>query len=477
MKSSHLNEPELEFGGGGRHLDIRFGIMDHGPFDIESEQAPRRIQVGVVGTAATVEGVQEWLSKCSVGIPAKQSKLGHLFPRFPGHGADAGFRAEAITSVRTQRTILDSALDEAWVADDYAMTIRNLVQLFEEAIRFVAEETGADVLVCAVPLVVAKLMDPAQRPPLKAGDPLLDFHDMLKARSLEFRKPIQLVLPSTYDPSQKVRVKRGGAGRTDLQDEATRAWNFFAALYYKAGGLPWRIPRAPEKFTTCYVGIGFYKSLDGAQLTTAMAQVFDERGDGTIVKGGPVSLSKEDRTPHLTADDIGILVQEGIKRYREVHATQPARVVVHKTSAFDPAELEGCKAQLRHQGIEHWDLFSMTRNDGLRLFRDGDYPPLRGTLLSLDDKSHVLYTRGSVDFYQTYPGLYVPRGLFFRTEETQSTPRELAQEILALSKMNWNKTQFDGALPITLEAARKVGDVLKYVDHLHPRMSHYRFFM
>ena len=30
MKTLFLEEPELEFGT-GRHLDIRFGIMNHGP--------------------------------------------------------------------------------------------------------------------------------------------------------------------------------------------------------------------------------------------------------------------------------------------------------------------------------------------------------------------------------------------------------------------------------------------------------------
>jgi len=37
----HIAEPELEFGGGGRHLDIRFGLMDHGPFDAAHPEAPR----------------------------------------------------------------------------------------------------------------------------------------------------------------------------------------------------------------------------------------------------------------------------------------------------------------------------------------------------------------------------------------------------------------------------------------------------
>ena len=33
VKLTHIDEPLLEFGGGLRHLDIRFGLMDYGPFD------------------------------------------------------------------------------------------------------------------------------------------------------------------------------------------------------------------------------------------------------------------------------------------------------------------------------------------------------------------------------------------------------------------------------------------------------------
>ena len=48
---------------------------------------------------------------------------------------------------------------------------------------------------------------------------------------------------------------------------------------------------------------------------------------------------------------------------------------------------------------------------------------------------------------------------------------------LALTKMNWNGTQFDGALPITLKAARQVGDILKYVPDGTTPDPRYRFNM
>jgi hypothetical protein len=54
---------------------------------------------------------------------------------------------------------------------------------------------------------------------------------------------------------------------------------------------------------------------------------------------------------------------------------------------------------------------------------------------------------------------------------------DLLKETLALTKMNWNGTQFDGALPITLKAARQVGDILKYVPDGTTPDPRYRFYM
>ena len=73
--------------------------------------------------------------------------------------------------------------------------------------------------------------------------------------------------------------------------------------------------------------------------------------------------------------------------------------------------------------------------------------------------------------------MYVPRPLEIRCDQVAATPTYLAQEILALTKMNWNNTQFDGKEPITLRCARQVGQILKYFgpdDHYQP---YYRFYM
>ncbi len=124
-----------------------------------------------------------------------------------------------------------------------------------------------------------------------------------------------------------------------------------------------------------------------------------------------------------------------------------------------------------------YDFVSMGETS-IRLFRTGEYPALRGTLLHLDSRTHALYTRGGVDFFETYPGMYVPVPLLFRCEDTTETPKSIAQELLALTKMNWNNTQFDGREPVTVRAAKQVGSILKYIpedeDHrIEPRYSFY----
>ena len=220
-----------------------------------------------------------------------------------------------------------------------------------------------------------------------------------------------MVRPYTYT-SERGRQKTKGVqpSSAPMQDEATRAWNLHAALYYKAGGLPWRLLRNPTDLATCFVGISFYKSLDGDRLLTSVAQVFNERGEGVIVKGAQAQLNKDDRQPHLADQDAQALLMNAVGVYRKEHRTMPARIVVHKTSKMTEGEIRGFRAASEESKIDVVELLSLRRSF-TRLFRAGTYPPLRGTFLNLQPGSGILYLRGSVQFFQAYPGMYVPRPL------------------------------------------------------------------
>jgi hypothetical protein len=475
MQLTHIKEPLLDFNL-QQHEDIRFGIMNYLPFDVDSEKRPSRIKVGIIGTAKTINGCIEWMSKCQLEIPAKESPLKNLFVRFPGYRSETCFKSSINIEDRNKRTISERDIQKITVCNDRNIVVENAVSLYLDSIKYLADESNVDVVICSVPeeILAFRTMEipddgGGEEPP---DNIRYDFHHMLKARAMAFRIPIQLVIPSTY--GEKIKLKDELLRRTP-QDEATRAWNFFTALYYKANGTPWRLPRISSELPTCYLGVSFYRNLDEKSVNTSIAQIFNELGDGIIIRGAQAQTTKEDRQPHLNATDAEKLIDDALLRYRKEHKTLPARIVLHKSSHFSDGEKEGFISGIDKHGVSEYDFMSI-RSSETRLYRIGSYPPLRGMLWDLDELNHVMYTRGSVYFYETYPGMYIPHPILFKTESSERPFYELAKEILALTKMNWNSTQFDHALPITMCAAKRVGDVLKYLPQdieLCPRYSYY----
>ena len=255
-------------------------------------------------------------------------------------------------------------------------------------------------------------------------------------------------------------VERRATGRS-RQDEASRAWNLHVALYYKAGGVPWRLPRNSADLTTCYVGVAFYRNGDDA-LDTSVAQVFNERGDGVIVRGGPARVSRDDLQPHLTEQDAHALLLNALGTYHREHRTLPARLVLHKTSSFTAAEIGGFQAAGDERSLDTLEMSWITSSEGARLFRPGAAPPLRGTMLALSDQEIVLYTKGSIEFYSTYPGMYVPQPIGIRPARPIHSARDTGCETLTLTKMNWNQTRLDGRDPVTIRTANQVKAILRF---------------
>jgi hypothetical protein len=485
MKPDFIEEPELEFGNGGYHIDIRHGIDAYGPLDINSDCAPRQIRVGMVGTALTLDGVSEWLQKCERGIPAKPSRHTHLFPGFPGFTQEGCFRSRLFVEDSLKMQLSLQQIEDLFAhADGQGVALAGAVDLLFESMQDLVARSRPDVLLCAIPDEFSVFdyqpdenLTEDPREPNDQFEHLIDFRSYLKAKAMQLGIPIQLVLPATYGGKQRDKRKKRRPGTLRrLQDEATRAWNLYTALYYKAGGRPWRLPRISTDYQTCFVGISFYKSLEENSLLSSLAQIYNERGEGIIVRGAPVKTSREEPQPHLSEAESYALLTDALARYRAEHKTTPARLVLHKTSNFNAAERGGFVNAIRAQDIDQWDFLTVDRTP-IRLFRHGAYPPLRGTVLELDSAHTLLYTRGSVNFFSTYPGMYVPRPLLIKRVEGQTPSSRLAEEILGLTKINWNNTQFDGGMPLTLRVAEQVGKILKYVPDGWAIQSSYAFYM
>lgn len=483
MRAAVLEEPPLEFGGGGRHLDPRFGLVSYGPADFATNGAPSVIRVGVVGDAAGVDGLREWLLACREPVAARKTHLENLFPSFPGFTPEGPFASEVTFDGRLQRLLPPRLLDRL-AGMDRDTAIREAVDLFCAEIESLAEGGRCDVILCARPPQLRDEEDEDDedgarpRPRTRRAAPgQIDFHDLLKARAMRYRVPIQIVRPTTWDPTKARDQAHDSRKRRQLQDEASRAWNLHTALYYKAGGVPWRLRREATDLQTCFIGVSFFRSLDQQALHTSVAQVFNERGDGVIVRGEQATISKDDRQPHLSSEDAKGLLIDAIDRYHREHRTRPARVVLHKSSRFDAAEIAGFHEGADAERLDGVELIWVSRSDAGRLYRKGSNPPLRGTILSLDERDHLLYTRGSVPFYATYPGMYVPQPLALHLQTSSRSATEIAAETLALTKLNWNQTRMDGRHPITLRTAERVGGILRFLDSDDPVAARYAFYM
>ncbi|MDQ6945026.1 MAG: hypothetical protein M3256_01865 [Actinomycetota bacterium] len=489
MKAEVLDEPELEFGGSQRHVDPRFGIMDYGPADLGTSEAPGEIRVGLIGPADQLDGLRRWLERCRDPIDAKDERYPHLFPPFPGCEVHRGLHTVVVCSDRNTRPITERDLRLVQLASG-ADAVRIAVEAYAAAIGSLADENRTDVLLVARPQQLADVRyslpgrgrqgsvavppahpeDGSPREDRASMSRLPNFHDLLKARLLNLRQPIQIIRRSTWDedtPPERGRRR---------EDEATRAWNLHVALYYKSGGVPWRLQRNPSDLATCYVGVSFYRNVEKDSLDTAVAQVFNERGDGVIVRGGPARVASDDRQPHLAEGDAHSLLRNALDQYRTEHHTEPARVVLHKTSAFVPDELAGFQAVADERRLDLLELNWITNSESIQLFRPGEAPPLRGTLAIISARELALYTKGSVEFYGTYPGMHVPNPIGIRPVNVIRSPHEQALELLALTKMNWNQTRLDGRLPVTLRTANQVKSVLRFCapeQAIATRYAHY----
>lgn len=480
MKLSFVREPDLQFCDGS-HVDIRAGIAQYGTLDRDIRRTSA-LRVGVVATPQTQGPLREWLQGCSAGLATNENRLVDLRPSFPGM-TDATFGSRFELNENNIRCPTMRELEQAFASTD---PMAALLEMFLAHARDLATRGGLDVLIIAPSVEIFALGDPL---PIGAARPQADaqpldegadkpktkyrrcFHDLFKAQALRFRVPCQFIRPDTYGGGKT----RRGRGPRRLQDEATRAWNFFTALYYKGGAVPWRLVRDQSALTSCYVGVSFFKTTDGERVLASVAQIFDERGEGLVVLGGRARIDSEDRSPHLTGEDTTSLLKDTLDAYKREHRTLPARLVVHKTSVFDDDELAGARSVMDSYGVQTLDLLSVRRS-GIRLFRDATYPVLRGTSLAFDEATGLVYLRGSVPQFRTYPGMYVPSSLEYELAYGEMTATQIAKELVALSKLNFNSTQFDCGEPVTVRAARQVGDILKHVGPDEEVNLGFRFF-
>ncbi len=466
-----LSEPVLQFNK-GEHICPRYGIYSFDVSDIGNVR-PDKIAVGVIGLSDSISKIIDWMKRCRTQIDAKSSTLNNLFTNFPGFNRNIAFKSEIVFDETYLRKINNSQFEEVKrESQDIDDLIIKSIDLYLAEIRFLSKNKKPDVILCVLDEGFTKMVYGSKTTAKNIAEDEeeeevseleINFRRILKAKAMQYNIPIQIVRDRIVKPT------------AEMQDEATIAWNFFTALYYKASGTPWKLKK-DNSGITCFAGISFYKSRDKKTTQTSVTQIFNEHGNGVILRGTPVEISKKDKQPHLNENQAYELLYNSLNEYYDAVKLYPQRLVIHKSSNYSDEEIAGFKKVAKKMNINSMDLVTIMPTN-FRLYREQGYPPLRGTLLSLDKNRHFLYTRGFVEYYGTYPGKYIPSPIEVRLFSYDESPEKICEEILYLTKMNWNNTQFDRKFPITIDCSRNVGEILKYLDNDQSPQIRYSFYM
>ena len=482
-----LRPPELEFGDNKAYFrDPREGLSSAGPFSLRFGRAHKsQIRLGLVGPGDMMTAAHRWYRRCEKEVSTGKVKS-LMYLDFPGF--ERAFQSELVLN-RTWEVNVSQELDRA-LDGPKLERFERVLDVYSHAIEKLSQTETVDLITCCLPYEVvtscwsktrkltrvelhelraAKKAEKTQQLSFDAlwnaddtSEELIqrDFRRALKARAMQANKPIQIATPSLLFDDQA------------NQDPATRAWNSNVALFYKGGGIPWRVrSEGPE---TCFVGISFHylRTTKSDLMYSSLAQAFSSEGDGFALKGDSVPRTPGAHSPYLTAGQSSELGLRILKEYLDRAGKNPARLVLHKTTQFTNDERRGFAEVFRQIPIV--EFVNISPSD-FRLVQRSAYPPKRGTLCRINDDTTYLFTTGYIPEWQTYPGMHIPVPLRILTDRETDIIRS-ANDVLALARMNWN-TAFDttGA-PITLRFAKQVGGIMAEVGQRQPSSS-YRFYM
>jgi len=495
-----LPEPDLEFGRGAIGPEPKRMLRSAGPLD--RQDSPEIIRLGLVGPESEVALAKAWLPKLN-GLLVSRESNGRRFRDFPG--APRALAARFDVEERFVRPLDDARLQFALATRQPSQRFDALLELYEGRITSLFNDKRPDCILVCFPEDVAMLrianpqLTESERRVLERlqaeeesdqlslfgalgaspeeqrlaaelrpqAEELLfrNFYRALKAKVMCDSNPIpiQVVRRHTYVEAEA------------KQSEATRAWNLGTSLYYKSGRIPWRPSGLPND--TCFIGISFHhlRRRAGEIMYASVAQAFANELEPFTIKGAPIPPEqRHNRQPYLSKEQAADLIARVIDSYVDQVGMPPRRIVVHKTSRYQPEEQEGFKAAALKR-VPVCDLVWLGETS-FRLLRKGMQEPWRGTYCSIGSSEHYLFTTGYVPYWDEYPGPHVPAPLQIGAVD-ETDLRERAREILMLSKMNWNSAEGISRHPITLSFARKVGAIMTEMsDNQVPNPS-YRFYM
>ena len=273
-------------------------------------------------------------------------------------------------------------------------------------------------------------------------------------------------------------------------DMAKIMWGLSTAIYAKAIGKLWK-PKL-TRYNTAYIGLSYVQSIKNKEkISISCSQLFDSEGNGMELYLRPLKDPQIiQKNPYMRSGDACRLMNNLKRIYDEsVPLHKLNRIVIHKTTHFTKEEMEGITNGLA--GVDNIELLQIQEFSAWRTIRFQNdtatpFPVQRGTVIPLDKDTFLIWTHGSVqhdelagknlNYYKNGRG--IPAPLLVKRFMGKSSAQELVNEILMLTKMNWNSG--DGLykiLPVTLDFAKALSRVAEQDLVVYDRPYDFRYFI
>ncbi|MCL2097487.1 MAG: hypothetical protein FWH23_01835, partial [Bacteroidales bacterium] len=311
---------------------------------------------------------------------------------------------------------------------------------------------------------------------LKNEQTFYDLHDSLKLYAVKKGLKIQFIENKSINYFDQAKIR----------------WWLSLGLYVKSNGTPWKIQT--ESMETAFVGLGYAVRQSAMnRVVLGSSQIFDGNGNGLKFLLQPIEKPVfYNKNPFMNKDDAFRLISNIRNTYHKIDPVIGLKkLVLHKTTHFTKEEMEGiCNALegvenielLQIQQFSYWKAIKLYKDNTTQKHKPFGYPIERGSIIQLDDFSFLLWTHGLVEsseiqgkYYQGKRG--IPTPLLIRRFRGTDPIEIVANDILKLTKMNWNGAELYKTLPVTIDFSKRISIMGKQLEELGNKAYDFRYFI
>lgn len=467
LPSYSLEEPIMCFSGTDENktsINQLKGLVQYGPIDfsyLEKDTIRPSIKLSILSPKESLKKILLHLNSLNL---CHRPTYDAFLPDY--NGFSQIYKRELSIPDETDRELCKTYPTQSFLgkpAEEYLDFLKRGIDYFAKKVF------DFDILIIYIPQVYSDFRE------AKSISEDFNLHDAIKMYATEKGVAVQFIEEKSLNTTNHCKV----------------VWGLSTSLYAKSQGVLWH-PKAIHE-GTAYIGIGYAKS-DKKGICIGCSQLFDSTGTGVrmILKKIKKPKFYGKQTPYMGKDEAReMMIALREKYYHCCPTSKIERVVIHKTTPFMSDEIIGITQAF--EGVEI-DLIQIQEYSPWRGIRFGlkaekeayGYSMKRGTAIRISDDSFLLWSHGCVthdslagsnkNYYKNSRG--IPTPLLIKKYYGQGNADTISNEILMLTKMNWNSgDSLYKVLPVTLDFAKVLSRMSKQEEAVYDKAYDFRYFM